>query len=233
MTPRTCSAPAWTAHIVRDREVDEELIALPRSRDAFFCGAMSGHETLTHDGKPPWTRDPLLAQKVPAGALVQVRERLSRAAESSHVDRRRRSYALIQRNVQKLNAAGVRIALGADSGIPHQFLGFAEHRELEAMVSAGMTPLGVIRAAATTPARILHLDDLGSLRPGKRADFLVLDANPLDDIRNTRRISGVYRRARPADGRRPRPGHISTRCNRELVAGRGIDPLRLSARSGE
>ena len=132
---------------------------------------MSGHETLIHREGAPWVRDPLLAEILPADLLRQVSERLRRAAETSDFEGRRRTYALLQRNVRKLNASGVRIGLGADSGIPDQFLGFAEHRELEAMVSAGMTPLEVIQAATSTSARILGLDDLGSLAPGKRADF--------------------------------------------------------------
>jgi len=191
------------AHMVRDREIDEELISLAKEREVFFCTAMSGHETLIHREEAPWIRDPLLAEILPADALRQVSERLRRAAETSDSQGRRRTYALLQRNVQKLAASGVRVALGADSGIPNQFLGFAEHRELEAMVSAGMAPLEVIQAATSTSARILGLNDLGSLAPGKRADFIVLDANPVEDIRNTRHISSIYRLGRPVGSGRP------------------------------
>jgi imidazolonepropionase-like amidohydrolase len=71
---------------------------------------------------------------------------------------------------------------------------FTPHRELRLMAAAGMSPSQVIAAATSTTAEFLHLTDRGVLRPGRRADFLVLDANPLDDITNTRKISAVYQR---------------------------------------
>jgi imidazolonepropionase-like amidohydrolase len=83
------------------------------------------------------------------------------------------------------------VLLSADTGLFTQFIGFAEHRELEAMVSAGMPALDAITAATLLPARMLGLSDRGSLAPGKRADFIVLDADPLDDIVHTRRIAAV------------------------------------------
>ena len=80
-----------------------------------------------------------------------------------------------------------------------QFVGWTMHTELENMVAAGMTPGQVIVAATRTSARIMGLDDLGMVVPGKSADFVVLDANPLDDITNTRRISAVYLRGTAVD----------------------------------
>ena len=70
--------------------------------------------------------------------------------------------------------------------------GLAEQRELEAMAGAGMSPAQVIVAATSRAAEYLGLEKMGSLRPGKDADFLVLDANPLDDVANTRRIATIY-----------------------------------------
>ena len=103
-----------------------------------------------------------------------------------------RTYGNLQRSLAKLNAAGARIILGCDTGLPDHFFGYAEQRELELMAAAGMTPMQVIVAATSRPAEYLELKNAGSLAPGKNADFLVLDANPLDDIRNTRRIAKVY-----------------------------------------
>ena len=77
--------------------------------------------------------------------------------------------------------------------------GWNPHIEMADMVAAGMTPAQVIVAATRTSAEILQLSDLGTIAPGKSADFLVLDANPLDDITNTRRISQVYLRGAPVD----------------------------------
>ena len=91
------------------------------------------------------------------------------------------------------------IVLGGDTGIPKAWHGWAEQYELESMVAAGMTPAQVIAASTSIPARLLELDDMGTLAAGKSADFLVLDANPLDDIANTSRISSVYLRGRALD----------------------------------
>ena len=81
------------------------------------------------------------------------------------------------------------IALGTDGGVP-----WSHHLEMEDMVAAGMTPMQVIVAATRNAAQVLRLTDLGTVARGKSAAFVVLDANPLDNITNTRRISAVYLR---------------------------------------
>jgi imidazolonepropionase-like amidohydrolase len=79
------------------------------------------------------------------------------------------------------------------------YLGWSTHIEMESMVKAGLTPTEVLTAATRDSARFLGLDQLGIVAPGKNADFLVLDGNPLDDITNTRRISRVYLRGKEID----------------------------------
>jgi adenine deaminase len=93
----------------------------------------------------------------------------------------------------------VTIALGDDTGIENSFPGYATLPQVERMAESGMTPQQVLVAVTRTPAQILRIDDMGSIAPGKQASFVVLDANPLDNLAIVRRISRVYLRGRELD----------------------------------
>lgn len=102
-----------------------------------------------------------------------------------------------QRFAAAMIRAGVPVMAGTDTGTPYCFPGFSLHDELELMVRGGVTPLEALRTATTEPARFLgRPGELGTVRPGAIADLLVLDANPLADIRNTQRIHSVSIRGR-------------------------------------
>ncbi|MDO8991414.1 MAG: amidohydrolase family protein, partial [Daejeonella sp.] len=105
------------------------------------------------------------------------------------------AFRVALQNVKKLHDAGVLVALGTDSGaFPIRAQGFAEHLELELLVEAGLSPLEAIRIATLNAARVLRIEkDYGSIEKGKIADLLILDANPLENIQNTRKIYAVYR----------------------------------------
>ena len=95
-------------------------------------------------------------------------------------------------NVDALNNAGVRIAMGTDSGPPARFQGYFSHMEMQMMVDAGMSPFEVIRSATAVAADCINANDVGTLEPGKWGDLIVLGENPLTDIANTKSIEGVW-----------------------------------------
>ena len=109
------------------------------------------------------------------------------------VARVKKSFESDGRNAMKLRAAGMRVVDGTDTGQNRFLIGYFNHLDLESMVAIGMTPMEAIVAATRDGAQIAHLDT-GLVAPGKNADFIVLDANPLESISNTRRINTVYLR---------------------------------------
>jgi imidazolonepropionase-like amidohydrolase len=108
------------------------------------------------------------------------------------VERAKASYDVLEAGVRTYVEHGVKVVLSGDTGLLSQAFGYTEHRELESIVRAGVPVLQAIRAATQVPAEVLGLPDRGTLAAGKRADFLVLDGDPLVDIAHTRRIAAVY-----------------------------------------
>jgi imidazolonepropionase-like amidohydrolase len=103
-----------------------------------------------------------------------------------------RRWEVSRQIVKTLHAAGVRILAGTDAPMPQVYPGFALHKELELLVESGLSPADALRAATIWPAEFLGLSEsAGSVALGKRADLLLLDENPLTDIRHTQRIRAV------------------------------------------
>jgi imidazolonepropionase-like amidohydrolase len=183
------------AHLVRDKEMDNALIAAMVRRNVYVMPNLSP-EWNTYAELPHWLKDGdplmlLLQRSVPAAVI----ERIKKSYDSPNlaaVQRTRAQYAILQRSLAKLAKANAKIILGSDTGLEDHLFGMSEQLELESMAKAGMTPMQVIVAATSRPAEYLKLENMGVLARGKEADFIVLDGNPLDDITNTRRIAGIY-----------------------------------------
>jgi len=181
-------------HLVRDQEMDAPLVQRMKDQHVFVTPNLGGSEAATYTATPGWLADPRLAETTSVDERTKVARVFESRASRGTPTNALSSFTKQQRSLERLNAAGVPIALGDDSGIENTFFGYAEHHELELMVAAGMTPMQVIVAATKTPAELLRLDKLGTVAPGKQADFVVLDANPLDNIANAHAIDRVYQR---------------------------------------
>jgi imidazolonepropionase-like amidohydrolase len=174
------------AHGIRDLEVDDEIMGLFKARPQVFV-------IPNLPDTPPSAADLVwLSETLPPSQI----EALKRTAATTPV--RPRLFEVQARSLKRLATAGVPIAFGTDAGVGAPY-GWSAHAEIADMVAAGMTPAQVILAATRTSAAVMRLDRLGTLAPGKSADFVVLDASPLDDILNTRRIAQVYLRGQQID----------------------------------
>ena len=183
------------AHLVRDRVMSDALIARMISKHVYVMPNLGAPERGIYTSPPPWFDEPYLAGMLRDTEPPELIERIRRSfseRDPAAAARSRVGYGILQHSVAKLNAAGAAIILGSDTGLEDHPFGYAEQKELELMAQAGMSPSQVIVAATSRAAEFLGVTDTGTLAPGKRADLLVLDANPLDDIRNTRRISAIY-----------------------------------------
>ncbi|HLH29690.1 MAG TPA: amidohydrolase family protein, partial [Terriglobia bacterium] len=190
------------AHLVRDKEMDDELIAAIVRRNVYVMPNLSP-EWNTYSELPHWLKngDPLmklLDEAAPASIIDRLRKSYDNR-DAAAVARTRTQYAILQHSLAKLAKANAKIILGCDTGLEDHLFGMSEQHELESMVNTGMTPMEVVVSATSRPAEYLGLDKMGSLAPGKEADFLVLDANPLENITNTQRISRTYIKGIPID----------------------------------
>jgi imidazolonepropionase-like amidohydrolase len=170
------------AHVpARDKDVDDEFMGLLKGKQNMVLVPNLPDRGVRADLS--WLKD-----SVPAAELQKL--------EAGNTDRapQQQAFGIQARNLKKMSDAGLKVALGTDGNTPWQ-----PHVEMADMVAAGLTPMQVIVASTKNGADFLRMTDAGTLEANKSADFLVLDANPLDDITNTRKISAVYLRGVAVD----------------------------------
>lgn len=187
---------AGLAHGVRDQPVDQDLIKSMKQHGTWqIASTLTREASMFVYGKTPWfANDPFFTRGVSPKVVATIKDPGYQKKIASDPDFPRYEGFLkqAQRNLKTLADAGVKYGMGTDSGPPGRFPGFFEQWELELMVQAGLTPQQAITAATKSGAEFLQAKDLGTLEPRKWADLIVLDKNPLDDIKNTRSINAVY-----------------------------------------
>jgi len=151
--------------------------------------------TFAYETTPAWFSDPLFLKHAYPKSLEMLKQpaRQQAMAKSTTARRYKAGLDVASRNLKKLSDAGVTIAMGTDTGPPARFQGYFELMELELMAKAGLTPRQVMASATRDAARCMKLDaEVGTLEPDKWADFVALDADPLADVSNVKKIDSVW-----------------------------------------
>lgn len=195
---------AGFAHMPTRRMSDDDVRAM-KDANVFAVTTLSVRESFarTRLADPALYREPLVADTTPPWFLAELRTEAARPLGSTEVTARDAAAGALAeagRNAVKLLAAGVLVAAGTDAPYPGVFQGEGLHRELELLVAAGVSPLQAIRLATHDAARLLQADgEWGSLRPGLKADVLVVAGRPHERISDTRRIERVVKEGRLLD----------------------------------
>jgi len=180
-------------HTVGNEKLDDEYLALLKEKTPYWTTVIGlGDRTEVCDAN-----DSFAAQTLPPAVVATIRATTEARPLAPSCGPRSPNAATreatLANNFPKMIASGARLVLGTDAGISSGYtFGSADHHEIARWVEFGLPPADAIVAATSRPAEVLGLKDTGTLEGGKRADFIVLDANPLDNIRNTRQISAVY-----------------------------------------
>jgi imidazolonepropionase-like amidohydrolase len=186
----------FVAHSIRDAGVDAEVIAALKARGVCVSPTLMREvSTFVYESTPDFFTDPLFLahSNMQWVAVLQEPARQQAMRESASAQRYKVALDVASRNLKRMSDEGVTIAMGTDTGPMGRFQGYFELMELELMVKAGLTPAQALAAATRDAARCMKIDaEVGTIAPGKWADFVVLDADPLANISNVRKISAVW-----------------------------------------
>ena len=183
------------AHSVRDLPVDSEFIDMVKTSDTCYIPTLTREvSTYVYESVPDFFEDPYFLKEIEPAILDELSspERMSQVAGSRSAQIYKAQLPTAMDNVRSLHGAGVRVAMGTDTGPPARFQGYFEHMEMHMMVDAGMSAHDAIRASTGVAAECIGMGDIGTLEPGKWGDFSILTENPTVDIRNSQTIERVF-----------------------------------------
>jgi imidazolonepropionase-like amidohydrolase len=183
------------AHSVRDQPVDEAFIKLLKEKNVGYCPTLTRElVSFVYEDTADFLSDPFFLREYDSVTIQPLKDpaRQQRVRESKSAQTYKKQLPTAKANLKTLCDQGIPIVFGTDSGIPTRFMGYFEHLEMAMMEDAGLTPMQIIVSATKNPAQYLGLKDLGTLSRGHWADFIVLDADPLADIKNVRSINSVF-----------------------------------------
>lgn len=190
------SGADFLAHSVRDLPVDAAFTKLLKSKGVCYTPTLMREvSTFVYESTPSFFSDSLFLLHANKQWIATLSEPARQAAmrTNSAAQKYKLQLPVATRNMKTLFDAGVPIVMGTDTGPMGRFQGYFELMELEMMSDAGLTPAQVLASATREAARCTKLDaELGTLETGKRADFVVLDASPLQRVSNLRRINSVW-----------------------------------------
>ncbi|MEO8130186.1 MAG: amidohydrolase family protein [Bryobacteraceae bacterium] len=189
------------AHSVRDKEIDAEFISLMKKRNIPYCPTLTREiSTFAYESKPAFFSDPFFLREADRAVVAQLQE--PKRQQAMHNSKTAQGYKAAlptaEKNLKKAQDAGIPIILGTDAGpMVSRFEGYFEHLEMQMMAESGLTPAQILRSATVNAASAMKVAGIGTLAKGNWADLVVLDKDPLADIRNTETISAVYTAGNP------------------------------------
>ncbi|HKQ76869.1 MAG TPA: amidohydrolase family protein [Blastocatellia bacterium] len=186
----------FIAHSVRDKDIDDDFISLMKKRSVPYCPTLTREiSTFVYESTPAFFSDPFFLREADREVVAQLKEpqRQEAMRKSATAQRYKEALTVAKRNLKKAIDAGLLVAMGTDAGpFANRFQGYFEHLEMEIMAEAGLTPAQILRSATGDAARAMKVDGIGAIAKGAWADFIVLERDPLKDIRNTRSIASVW-----------------------------------------
>ena len=180
---------------VRDQDVDNDLISMMKEKKISLSPALTALEArFGYAERPSWLGEQAMREVYPPAlsAYLAAPAIMNKFKRNPQIGAYRQQFETASKNLKKLAESGVTVTLGSGSGLADTFPGYFEHRELELMVKAGVSPMDTITAATSSSAAALGISDLGVLAPGKKGSFIIFSTNPLENITNSKDIDAVY-----------------------------------------